>query len=246
MIGFFPMGSRTALITGASRGIGLEFVRQYAADQWRVIAGCRAPESAAALSALAAASGGRVCVHRLDVEDLPGVDHLAAELAGIPIDVLVNNAGSAGAPTTSRDRAPEPFGMSNFDHWQSMFRVNVMGPMKVMEAFAPNLEAGTGRSVATISSQLGSMTLNTSGGGYAYRATKAGVNAVMRSLAIDLAGHGIRIAILHPGWVKTDMGGPQAPVEPVDSVRGMRAVIAGLTPERSGQFFLYDGSRLPW
>ena len=230
----------TVLITGASRGLGLEFVRQYDADGWRVIAGCRNPHAAQELSAIASASGDQVSVHRLDVEDLPGVDRLATELVDVPVDVLINNAGSAGSRTAA------VFGQSNFDDWLTMFRVNVMGPMKVSEAFAANLEAGTGKAIATVSSQLGSMALNTTGGIYAYRATKAAVNAVMRSLSIDLASRSLKVVILHPGWVKTDMGGPQAPIESVTSVGGMRTVIARLTANTSGQFFMYDGTSLPW
>ena len=233
------------LVTGANRGIGLEFARQYAAEGWHVIAGCRHPDAATELRTLATSSGGRVTLHALDVEDHATIDQLATLLAGTRLDLLINNAGSSGSSTTGRDRQAGGFGQSNFDGWLTMFRVNVMGPMKMAEAFAPHLEAAGG-TVATVSSQLGSMTLNTSGNIYGYRATKAGANAVTKSLAIDLAGRGIKAVTMHPGWVKTDMGGPSAPVEPAASVRGMRAIIAGLTPATSGHFFNFDGSPLPW
>lgn len=235
----------TVLVTGANRGIGLEFVRQYLADGWRVLAACRQPAGAASLSDLSAGGHGRLSLHTLDVEDPASIDRLAADLAGVPIDLLINNAGSSGAPTNGGPRPNAAIGQSNWDQWLTMFRVNVFGPMKMAEAFAPHLEAARG-TILTLSSQLGSMTLNTSGSAYGYRATKAGANAVMKSLAIDLKGRGIKVVTMHPGWVKTDMGGPSAPVEPDDSVRGMRAVVAGLTAETSGGFFNYDGAPLPW
>lgn len=235
----------TVLITGANRGIGLEFVRQYSADGWRVLAACRQPGQATELAALAEASGGRLTLHTLDVEDPASADRLAGELAGLPIDVLINNAGSSGVATNGGQRASGGFGQSNWDQWLTMFRVNVIGPMKLAEALVANLEAAKG-TIVTLSSQLGSMALNTSGNVYGYRATKAGVNAVMKSLSIDLKARGITVAIVHPGWVKTDMGGPTAPVETVDSARGIMRVAAGLTAETSGQFFNFDGNPLPW
>jgi len=234
----------TVLVTGANRGIGLEFVRQYLAGGWRVWAACRQPASAASLSALAADGHGRLSVHAIDVEDPASIDRLAADLAGIPIDVLINNAGSSGAPTNGGPRPNAAFGQASWDQWLTMFRVNVFGPMRMAEAFAPHLEAARG-TILTLSSQLGSMALNTSGSVYGYRATKAGANAVMKSLAIDLKARGIKVVTVHPGWVKTDMGGPSAPVEPADSVRGMRTVVSGLTAEASGGFFNYDGTPLP-
>lgn len=237
----------TALITGASRGIGLEFVRQYAADGCRVVAACRTPVSATDLAGVVRASDGRVTVHALDVEDHASIDRLAAELSATPIDVLVNNAGSAGAASTAvGGRSAQGFGQSSYDDWLTMFRVNVMAPMKMAEAFAAHLDAGQGKSIAMLSSVLGSIAQNAMGGIYPYRATKSGVNAVTKSLSVDLAGRGIKVVASHPGWVQTDMGGPHATLDAATSVRGMRAVIAGLTPEQSGRFLLYDGSGLPW
>ena len=235
----------TVLVTGANRGIGLEFVRQYLSGGWRVLATCRTPASANELQALTFGAGDRLTLHALDVEHPANVDRLALELDGLPIDLLINNAGSSGVPTNSGRRASGAFGQSDWEQWLTMFRVNVMGPMKLAEALVTNLEAAHG-TIATLSSQLGSMALNTSGGVYGYRATKAAVNAVMTSLSVDLKGRGIKVVTVHPGWVKTDMGGATAPVEPVDSVRGVMAVIAGLTEETSGRFFNFDGAPLPW
>jgi NAD(P)-dependent dehydrogenase (short-subunit alcohol dehydrogenase family) len=237
----------TILITGANRGIGLEFARQYLAAGSRVIAGCRAPASAAELGTLALGSNGSATVHALDVEDHGSIERLAAELASSPIDVLINNAGSAGNRSAGQSEQPtHGFGQSNYDDWLTMFRVNVMGPMKMAEAFAPHLAAGRGKSIVTLSSVLGSMSENTWGGLYAYRATKAGANAVMKSMAVDLAGQGITAVAIHPGWVRTDMGGPGATLDVESSVLGMRAVIARLTPEQLGRFLTHEGAELPW
>lgn len=236
----------TVLITGASRGLGLEFVRQYSAAGWQVLAGCRTPDTARDLAALAAASSGRITVHALDVEDHASIDRLATTLATVPLDLLLNNAGSVGTPAPGESRSPSGFGQSRYDDWLTMFRVNVMGPMKMAEAFASHLEAGPGGTIATLSSMLGSMTQNATGGVYAYRATKAGVNAVMKSMSIDLAPRGITVVTLHPGWVRTDMGGPTAPLDVDTSVAQMRATIAALTPETTGRFLLHDGTPIPW
>jgi NAD(P)-dependent dehydrogenase (short-subunit alcohol dehydrogenase family) len=233
----------TVLVTGASRGLGLEFVRQYAADGWQVHAGARDPAAADALAALAAGSAGRVRVHRLDVEDPATIAATAQALAGVPVDVLLNNAGTMGAksgPTAQR------FGGSDYADWERMFRINVLGPMRVAEAFVENVAASERRVIATLTSLVGSIAANRFGGMYAYRSTKAAANAIVRSLALDLARRGILAVALHPGWAKTAMGGPNAPVAVDEAVAGMRRVIAGLTKEASGRFWQYDGTELAW
>ena len=237
----------TLLVTGAGRGLGLEIVRQYDAEGWRVIAGCRHPAAAAELAKLARASGGRITVHALDVSDHAQIERLSGELAGLPIDVLVNNAGIAGhqraatqGPTVQR------FGQSDYDEWLNAFRVNALAPMKMAEAFVKQLAGSELKRIATLTSVMGSIGRNTLGGMYAYRSSKAAANAIVRSLALDLARHGIVAVALHPGWVRTDMGGPRAELEAAVSVAGLRKVIAGLTREQSGKFFAYDGSELPW
>lgn len=237
MVGERVAGVPAILVTGAGRGIGLEFVRQYSADGWRVIASCRKPESATELAKLAAASSGRVTVHPLDVLDHAGIDRLAAALARTPIDVLVNNAGIGGQ---------QKFGEANYALWLDTFRVNTLGPMKVAEAFVKQVTAGGEKKIVTLTSVMGSIGQNNLGGMYGYRSTKAAANAVMRSMAIDLKRLGIIAVAMHPGWVKTDMGGPHAQVEVAISVGGMRRVIAGLTREESGRFLSYDGKELAW
>jgi NAD(P)-dependent dehydrogenase (short-subunit alcohol dehydrogenase family) len=236
----------TVLITGASRGLGLEFALQYAADGWQVHACCRNPSAAADLAELAGSARGRVVVHRLDVTDFPAIDALADELSGTSIDLLINNAGRYTQGGFAAARSEQAFGYSDFDDWERVFRVNVFAPMKMAEAFVDNLGSSEQGKLVTISSGMGSIALNSSGGSYAYRSSKTAVNSVMRSLSLDLAERGILVALLHPGWVSTDMGGPDADISPQVSVAGMRQVIDALQAEDSGCFRDYRGKKLPW
>jgi len=236
----------SVLVTGAGRGLGLEFARQYAADGWRVFAAARDPRAPALLE-LAAAGGGASSVHALDVEDHAAIDALARELAGTPIDVLLNVAGTVGAESfAARGMAIQRFGRSDYDDWLRTFRINVFGPMKMAEAFVEQVAASERRVIATLTSIVGSIGSNNLGGLYAYRSSKAAANAVMKAMSVDLKKRGIIALPLHPGWARTDMGGPAAQVDPVDSVRGMRAVIARAGPDDAGRFLQYDGQELPW
>lgn len=238
----------TVLVTGASRGIGLEFVRQYAGDGWRVIACARSPQHATELQQLAEQSVGRVTLHALDVEDHASIDALAKALSAESIDVLINSAGTMGAGSFAREgRAFGKFGNSDFADWERVYRINVIGPMKMAEAFVDHVARSSQKKIVTLTSILGSIGRNSIGGLYAYRASKAAVNAVMRSMSIDLAvAQGIAATTMHPGWVRTDMGGPRADIDVVTSVSGMRRVIDELTTENAGRFWMYDGSKLPW
>lgn len=226
----------SVLITGANRGLGLEFAKQYEADGWRVYACCRKPDAASDLNALAASD--RVSVHALDIGDHEAIDALAKELDGVAIDVLLNNAGAFG------DRAG--FGNSDYETWSRMFRVNSLGPMKVAEAFVDHVAKSERKVIANVTSKMGSIGDNTSGSYYIYRSTKAALNMITKSLALDLSGRGISVCVLHPGWVKTDMGGMGAPLEPTESISGMRGVLNGMSLEKSGGFFNYDGADIPW
>jgi len=230
----------TTLITGANRGIGLEFVRQYAAAGWRVHAACSHPERADALHALADRYPQQVTLHALDVADTAQIDRLAQQLQQQPIDLLLNNAG------VYPDADHGTFGNTDTDAWMHAFRVNAMGPLLVCERFAANVARSRERKIALITSKMGSIADNGSGGYYLYRSSKTALNMVARSLAVDLAAQGIGIALLHPGWVKTDMGGPNALITAEQSVSGMRRVIEQLRPEDSGQFFAYDGQAIQW
>ncbi len=231
------MSIQTVLITGAARGLGLEFVRQYDADGWRILACARAPAKAQALMELAAGSAGRIMIHALEVTDHARVAALAAELRGTPIDVLLNVAGVL---------VPNGFGASNYDAWMNSMRINVFGPMKMAEAFVDHVAASAQKKIVTLSSALGSVGGNTSGGMYDYRSTKSAVNAIMKSMSIDLAPRGVIAVPMHPGWVRTDMGGPRGEIDAPTSVAGMRRVIAGLSAAQSGRFWSYLGAELPW
>ncbi len=236
----------SVLITGANRGLGWGLLQLYAKDGWRVFACTRDPGAAKDLNDLAAKSGGKVTVHKLDVENHASVDALAKDLKGQPIDVLLNVAGYYGPKIVSEPGGLQSFGESNYADWDKIYRINVMGPMKVAEAFVSNVEASTQKKIVTLSSVIGSIAGNDMGHMYPYRASKAAVNAVMKSMAIDLAPRGITAIPIHPGWVRTDMGGPTADIDVDTSVGGIKNVIENLKPADAGKFMVYDGSTLPW
>ena len=229
----------TLLVTGANRGLGLEFARQYAAEGWQVLAACRAPKAAKELQRIAAESAGRVRVLELDVTDAASVRAAAAGLKGEAIDLLLNNAG-VGGPSGQR------IGGLDYAAWAKVLDTNTLGPMRVIEAFLENVAKSRLKRVVTITSGMGSVEDNTSGGSYAYRSSKAAVNMVMKSLSIDLAPRGITFVVLNPGWVRTDMGGSRGTLSPPESIKAMRSVIAALKPEDSGKFLNYTGKTYPW
>jgi NAD(P)-dependent dehydrogenase (short-subunit alcohol dehydrogenase family) len=230
---------QTVLVTGSNRGIGLEFCKQYAADGWHVIACARFPEHSDALNKLAGTHPDRVEVHALDVGDHAQIDELARSLGGESIDLLINNAGIY-------TKSPAVFQNSDYEAWMQAFRINTMSPLKMAQAFAPQVARSKKKTIVTISSKMGSLADNTSGGSTIYRSSKAAVNMVIKTLAVDLQSKGIIAVTFHPGWVKTDMGGPNALITPIESVAGMRKVINGLTPADSGKFLAYDGQIVPW
>lgn len=227
------------LITGANRGLGLTFVKQYAAHGWRIFACCRNPDDAGTLNTVAGAAGDTVSVHALDITDGASVAAQADELSGQPIDVLLNNAGAY------LDKGVT-FGAADFAAWEQTFRINTLGPMRMAEAFVGHVARSERKQIVCISSKMGSQADNSSGGAYAYRASKAALNAVVRSLTADLRDRGITVVTFHPGWVSTDMGGDGAPVTPAESVHGLRQAIDGLSPADSGRFLNYDGAEIPW
>lgn len=227
----------TILVTGANRGLGLEFVRQYAADGDRVIAACRTPVKADALVAIAAASGGRVTVHPLDVTEEGSVAAFKSVLGDQPLDIVIANAGTYGG-------ARQDWDDMDFDAWARTLAVNLMAPMRLAGITHRNLAAHGGKFIA-ITSGMGS-NANAGGGMHAYRTSKAGLNKLVSTLAQDWRSDGIVAVPVSPGWVKTDMGGPDAPLSPAQSVGAMRKVIAGLTLAQSGKLFDYDGAALAW
>ncbi len=231
--------SDTVLVTGANRGLGLEFARQYAAAGWRVFAACRGPNDAKDLQLVAAESGGRVRILQMDVTDSASVRAAAAELKGEAIDLLLNNAGVGGTPG-------QRLGSLDYEAWARVLDANTLGPMRVSEAFLENVAQSRQKRIVTITSGMGSIEDNTSGGRYAYRSSKAAVNMVMKSLAVDTAPRGITCIVMNPGWVRTDMGGKGGTLSPEDSIKAMRSVIASLKPEDTGKFLNFSGNPYPW
>jgi NAD(P)-dependent dehydrogenase (short-subunit alcohol dehydrogenase family) len=225
----------TILISGASRGLGLEFARQYAGAGWQVHAACRDPDQATALRAVA----GDVVLHPLEVTEKASLDELVLRLNGSPLDLLIANAGVSGPRSMTAE-------LVDHDSWLETLAVNTIAPLALAGALRRNLERGQQKKVVAISSRLGSIACNDSGGFYAYRSSKAALNAVWKSLAVDWQAAGMICVVLHPGWVATDMGGASADLQPPESVAGMRKVIEGLTPVANGHFFNYDGAELPW
>lgn len=229
----------TVVISGANRGLGLEFARQYARDGARVIAGARDPAGATALKHIEQISEDRVTVHALDVADPASIADFRRAAGEAAVGILIANAGVYGGSRQHR------LGDIDYDDWLRTFAVNTLGPVRLAEAFLPNLKAGREKKLIAITSGMGSTAQN--GGGYfAYRSSKAALNNAWRTLAQTLKSGGFVCVVISPGWVKTDMGGPGAPLTPEQSIGGMRKLIAGLKPGDSGKFFDWDGGELPW
>lgn len=229
----------TILITGANRGLGLEFCRQYAVAGWRILACCRHPESADRLQELARQYPD-IQIEALDVADFNQIDELSIRLRDENIDILLNNAGVYG------DSARDGFGRLDYQTWTKNLVINSQAPVKMAEAFLPQLERSEKKLIVCVSSLMGSMADNTSGGSILYRSSKAALNAAMKSLSIDLNSRSIGVLIFHPGWVRTDMGGSNALINAEESVSGMSKQINQFSLDQSGRFVKYDGSALPW
>jgi NAD(P)-dependent dehydrogenase (short-subunit alcohol dehydrogenase family) len=221
----------TVLVTGCDTGLGVEFARQYAAEGCRVYATCLDPEKAQATRAIS----GDVRVLKLDISDLAATDALARELASEPIDILLSNAGLG--------KHHPGFGRTDYGEWRRILDVNLIGPMRLAEAFVEHVARSSMKVMAFVSSRMGSIALNLTGGSYAYRSSKAGLNAVVKSLAVDLQPKGILVLALHPGWAKTE---PGARVDVDRSVAGMRAVIQRCSRHETGSFFAFNDTLLPW
>ncbi len=227
-----PSGA-TAVITGANRGIGLAFARRLKADGFRVIGTARQPDAADELRALG------VRIEQLDVTDADSVRRLADAIGDMPVDVLINNAGIGGG-------WGRPLKDVDIDDAERILQVNCLGPMRVTQALLPALRKGDIKFIINITSMLGSIEGNTRGGSYGYRESKAALNMFTRSLAAELEPDGFTCIAMSPGWVKTDMGGPNARLTPDQSVDAMVKVIEGLSTEHSGSFFNHAGELVPW
>ncbi|OBT15911.1 short-chain dehydrogenase [Vibrio sp. UCD-FRSSP16_10] len=227
---------RTILITGANRGIGFGLTVHYLKKGAQVVATYRDESTSDPLFDLIQTYD-NLHIRQLDVTDYAAVKRLANEFD--QLDLLINNAGYYGPKGGS-------LGDIDVQEWRKVLEVNTIAPLKLVEAFYPALEKSNEKRIAILSSKVGSMTENTSGGGYIYRSSKAGVNSVIKSLHNDLNPQGFTVLALHPGWVKTEMGGPNALIEVNDSVKGLVNVIENSTTEQSGGFFNYDGQSIAW
>ena len=225
----------TVLITGANRGLGLEFVRQYATDNYEVIACARKLNKKDSLHKLQA-SYKNISIFALDIQNFTSIDQLAKTLKK-PIDILINNAGVY--PDSSIDHI-------DYDAWLDAFKINTLAAFKMTKAFLPHLKKGDLKKVASLTSKMGSIDDNSGGGEYLYRSSKTALNMVMKSLSIDLKPYDLSLITLHPGWVRTDMGGPNGLIDADESVAGMKRQIDKLSVKTTGQFIAYDGKKIPW
>ncbi|MAL08178.1 MAG: short-chain dehydrogenase [Maricaulis sp.] len=224
------------VITGANRGLGLAHAKRYLERGWTVHAACRNPDAADALGAL----NGKLHIYRYDAASPDDANQLARSIDA-PVDLLFANAGVMGA-----ERGEQAFGHVAPDAWIEALRINALGPLMLAQAFADKVAASAHKKIALQSSRMGSIADNSSGSGYVYRPSKAALNAIGKSLAVDLKPRGIAVAILHPGWVQTDMGGDNALLSVEESVAGQQAILDDLTIETSGSFWHQSGEILPW
>ena len=229
---------KTVLVTGANRGIGLEHARRYASRGVKVYATSRDPDSAEDLDRLAAEKKGLVTVLPYDAANGDAPRKLKAAIGDAPLDLLLANAGMMG------DR--KGFGSTSADNIMQVFAINAVAPLKLAEAFADNVAASDRKLIAFQSSKMGSIDDNGSGGSYSYRLGKVGLNMVARTVARDLASRGIVAVALHPGWVKTRMGGPSGLISVEQCVEAQQRLFDKLTPAMSGRFWNYDGAEIPW
>ncbi|HEY8219358.1 MAG TPA: SDR family oxidoreductase, partial [Methylobacter sp.] len=212
--------------------------RQYAEQGWHVIACSRDPDDAFDLNKLA--SQHHIQLEALDVSKFEQIDALSRKLADMPIDVLINNAGIYA------DHRSDGLGHLDYQAWTNSLLINAQAPVKMAEAFLPQVKKSDNKLIVNISSLMGSIADNDSGGSIFYRSSKAALNAAMKSLSIELKDQLVGVLIFHPGWVKTDMGGPNALIDAEQSVSGMRSLIGSFSLDQSGSFIKYDGTPMPW
>ncbi len=234
----------TVLVTGANRGLGLEFVRQYLAEGCSVIAVCRDTGAADELGALSETHQA-LDVLEADVSDTSSIDALAGQLGDRPIDTLINNAGVFGPKRKADGDKRQTFGWIDYGIWLDVLRVNTLAPVKMAEALFENVKNSAQKKIVTISSQLGSISEGDAGL-YAYRTSKAAVNMGMATVSREAEAGDVIVVVLNPGWVRTDMGGDAAVLSATDSVGDLRNRIAALSIEDSGTFIDHDGRRIPW
>jgi len=226
----------TVLITGANRGLGYEFVKQYSENGFEVLACCRNKNNAKELEELAENSN-KIKVYELDVGNVKAIKSLSQRLKNEKVDVLINNAGIYRSSTV---------GNINYDEWIESFKVNAIAPYQMVENFLNQIMNSDLKKVVSITSKMGSIDDNTSGGSYIYRSSKTALNSMMRCLTHDLKNQGVATLTLHPGWVRTDMGGPGGWIDSFESVQGMIKQIDKLTIDDSGNYLDYAGKSINW
>ena len=226
------------LVTGANRGLGLGFVKNYLGKNVNVVSTTRDIKNSRELLALKERFSGNLEIFELDLLKESAGYTLANFLGDRPIDILINNAGIGSTNQHFQAVSPKP--------WLEVLKVNLIAPLMLTQSIIDNVKKGVDKKIYFLSSQLGSIEDNTSGGMYIYRSSKTGLNQVVKSLSVDLKPQGITVVSLHPGWVKTDMGGPNAPVSIDESIKGMMQVIDTTDIRDTGRFLNYDGKELPW
>lgn len=228
----------SVLITGANRGIGLEFCKQYLEQGYKVFACCRDVSRAEQLKQLQHEFADNMVIITLDVASETSIQQLQASLSNEPVDIVINNAGIFSVNNDND--------LLNSKSWQPIFQINAIAPYLLTQLLIDNLIRGHQKKVINISSEMGSISLNHTGGHTPYRASKAALNAITKNLAIEVTDKGITLVAIHPGWVQTDMGGPNGQLSPQASVSAMRELIEKMTLTDSGKFYNYTGEELPW
>ena len=228
----------TILVTGANRGLGIEFVEQYLNKGYEVIATYRNENSSMDLIEMGNERS-NLKLLQLDVSSKKSLNSFAKNLGNLPIDIFINNAGVYGPRNSS-------FGNVDEENWIPAIKVNAIAPILLTQLIIKNIRAGADKKLIYITSKMGSIDDNKGGGAYVYRSSKTALNSVVKSLSVDLENEGMTVALIHPGWVKTDMGGPNAIIDREISVRGMTEVISNLDISSTGNFYNYDGSIIPW
>ncbi|NKB43012.1 MAG: SDR family NAD(P)-dependent oxidoreductase [Alphaproteobacteria bacterium] len=236
----------TLLITGANRGLGLNLLKLYDQDGWTIHACCRNPGSATDLQAVADASNDRITLHPLDVENPDTIADLKSALGDTPIDMLINMAGYLGEKALTEPDGLQPFGVTDYDIMEKAYRINCIGPLRVCEALVDNVAASQKQTIVNVSSIVGSIGGDDFGNFYMYRPSKTALNAITHAMAINLKDQGITVIPFHPGFTKTDMGGPTADIEIEDSVTGIKAVLDKVTIADTGRYLTWEGGELPW
>ena len=236
----------TLLITGANRGIGFSLLNHYNNDGWTIHACCRNPDSAAELKAVADAADARITLHQLDVEDIGTIASLKAELGDTPIDMLINMAGYLGEKALVDPGGLQHFGETDYDIMEKAYRINCMGPLRVCEALVDNVATSHKKIIINVSSIVGSIGDDSFGNFYMYRPSKAALNAITHAMAINLKERDITVIPFHPGFTRSDMGGPTADIEVAESSAGIKAVLDHVTIADTGRYLTWEGGELPW